>query len=432
MCIAYQVVSEGDRDLFFPCDPSASCELLWDDPIAARCLRRLAGMGRLVLFDVRGTGASSPMFGGPVPPLQALVDDLVLVMDAVRSRSAVVFSPNLYAPLALMFAATHPDRTDSVVAMEAFARFAVGDGYPHGLTADELERFFAVASRDWGTRQNAARVVPSRADDHGFLRWLARSQRLGSAPTALVQIATALTGTDLRPTLPSVRAPVLLLAHRGNPVIPVDHSRYLASALPDGRLAELEGADFYWFDARADVFVDHVERFLTGAVIAPAGNRVLATVLFTDIVDSTARAQAAGDEAWAHTLSRHDAIVRRHVEAFGGRWIKSTGDGALATFDAPVRAVLCADGIRTALADIGLEVRSGLHTGEIERLGDDIAGLSVHVAARIAALAGAGEVLVSATIPSLVVGSSLTFADHGTHDLKGVDHRWHVQRLTAA
>lgn len=430
--IAHQVVGEGDRDIVFPCDPAASCELLWDDPIAARGLRRLAGIGRLILFDIRGAGASSPMFGGQMPPLQTLVDDLALVMDETGSASAAIFSPNFYAPLALMFAAAHPHRTEAVLAVDSFARFVVGDGYPHGLTTDEFDRLIAGAADVWGTERNVALLMPSRSSDRGFVRWAARAQRLGSAPPAVARLTSCLARTDLRPTLPSIQAPVLLLTHRGNPVIPPEHSRYLAEHLAEARLVELDDDDLWWYSTRADVLLDHVESFLTGRVSAPATNRVLATVLFTDIVDSTARAQALGDHAWTDTLSRHDSIVQRHVETFGGRWIKSTGDGALATFDAPARAVLCADGIRTALDDIGIAVRGGLHTGEIEQTGDDIAGLAVHVAARITSLADAHEILVSSTIPSLVVGSSVTFTEHGTHTLKGIAEPWRVLRLVDA
>ena len=430
VCIAYQVVGEGERDIVLVCDPSGSCDLLWEDPIAARGLRRLAGIGRLVLFDVRGGGASSPMLPGQIPPLQAMVDDLLLVLDAVGSDRAALISPNLYAPLAWMFASAHPERTDAIVGIEAFARLLHDDDHPHGMAPATLDAFVTMSLGAWGTADNAKLLMPSRAGDDAFVRWCARGQRLGATPTSIAALFSLLARSDVRRTLPSVHVPTLLLS-RDNVLIPSDHSRFLAAQLPDAEHVEFDAADFWWYSADADAIIDHIVRFLTGAGATPRPptNRLLATVLFTDIVDSTKQAQALGDDEWTARLARHDEVVRRHVEAFGGRWIKSTGDGALATFDAPARAVVCADELRHTLGEIGLGIRSGLHTGEIERVGDDVAGIAVHIAARIASLAGAGEILVSSTIPALVVGSSLTFTDHGTHQLKGVDGTWDLLRV---
>ncbi len=430
VCIAYQVVSDGPRDIVLACDPAGSCELLWDDPVAARCLRRLAGVGRLILFDVRGSGASSPMLPGQTPPLQALVDDLLLVLDVVESDRATVLSPNLYAPLAWMFAAAHPERTDAVVGIEPFARLLRDDDHPHGMAPEMLDAFVSGTEGAWGTAENAKRLMPSRAGDQAFVRWCAKAQRLGVAPTTIAALFSLLAHCDVRGTVPSVHVPALLIT-RNNMLIPPQHSESLVTQLPDAQHIAFDAGDFWWYSADADAIVDHIVRFLTGTSTAPSPptGRALATVLFTDIVDSTTQAQALGDDEWTSRLSRHDDLVRRHVEAFGGRWIKSTGDGALATFDAPARAVICADELQRALDDVGLEIRSGLHTGEVELIGDDVAGIAVHIAARIAALAGPGEILVSATIPALVAGSSLSFADHGTHQLKGVDGSWGLSRV---
>lgn len=431
VCIAYQVVGDGERDILLPCDPSAgSCDLVWDDPIAARFLRRLSRLGRLILFDPRGSGASSPMSGDRVPPLQSLVDDVLLVMDSLSSKRVVLISPNLFAPLAWMFSTAHPNRTEAVIGMESFARLLTGDGYPLGMTEELFESVYDFISQHWGSEGNSQLLAPSRADDEVFMRWLARAQRLAAAPPSLVRLGKLLARSDVRATLPSVQAPVLLLTRSGHPMIGPQHVAYVADQLVDARVVELPGADFVWFSADADVLMDHIEEFLTGTTAGPPSDRVLATVLFTDIVDSTATARVVGDDAWAATLQEHDRVVRRHVEAFRGRWIKSTGDGAVATFDAPARAVLCADGLRRALADMGITIRAGLHTGEIQVRGDDIAGIGVHIAARIASLADGGEVLVSSTVPPLVIGSSLDFADHGTHVLKGVAEEWTVHRLT--
>lgn len=431
VCIAYQVVGDGERDIVLPCDPSAgSCDVVWEDPIAARFLRRLSRLGRLILFDPRGSGASSPMVGDQVPPLQALVDDVLLLMDSLSSERAVLVSPNLFAPLAWMFSAAHPNRTEAVIGIETFARLLAGDGYPHGMTEELFESLYDFISEHWGSEENARLLAPSRADDEVFVRWLGRAQRLAAAPPSLVRLGQLLARSDVRATLPSVQAPVLLLSRSAHPMIPPEHVAYVADRLPEVRLVEVPGADFVWFSTDADVLMDHIEEFLTGTTAGPPSDRVLATVLFTDIVDSTATARALGDDAWTTTLQHHDDVVRRHVEAFRGRWIKSTGDGAVATFDAPARAVLCADGLQRALADLGVTIRAGLHTGEIQLTGDDIAGIGVHIAARIASLADPGEVLVSSTVPPLVIGSSLDFAVHGTHVFKGVAGEWTVHRLT--
>lgn len=416
-----------------PCDPGVgSCDLVWEDPIAARFLRRLSKLGRLILFDLRGVGSSSPMFGDRLPPLQALVDDLLLVMDEVDSERAVLISPNLYAPLAWMFAAAHPNRAEAIIGFESFARVSTGDDYPHGVPDEVLEALYGQIIEAWGTEDNIAAMAPSRHGDQAFVRWLARAHRLACVPTSIVGISRLLIQPDLRGALPSVQVPVLLLTRRDNPVVGPKHARYVVEHLSDGRFVELPGADFVWLSADADVLADHIEEFLTGTAVGSPTDRMLATVLFTDIVDSTATAQAVGDDTWTDTLGAHDQIVRRHVESFGGRWIKSTGDGAMATFDAPARAVLCADGLRHALADIGVDIRAGLHTGEIQLVGDDIAGIGVHIAARVAGLADAHEVLVSATVPPLVAGSSLEFEDRGTHELKGVADPWKVHRLVGS
>ena len=433
VCIAYQVVGEGERDIILPCDPGVgSCDLVWEDPIAARFLRRLAKLGRLILFDVRGVGSSSPMVGDRLPPLQALVDDLLLVMDEVESERAVLISPNVYAPLAWMFAAAHPNRAEAVVGFESFARLTAAEDYPYGMPDEMVDALFDRIVERWGSEENVADMAPSRQDDGAFVRWLARAHRLAAAPTNLVQMSRLLMRSDLRAALPSVQTPVLLLTRGDNPVIAPEHARYVVEHLDDARFVEIPGADFVWGSADADVLMDHIEQFLTGIAVGSPTNRMLATVLFTDIVNSTATAEAVGDDTWTETLDQHNRIVRRHVESFGGRWIKSTGDGAIATFDAPARGVLCADGLRHALADIGVDIRAGLHTGEIQLVGDDIAGIGVHIAARVAALADAQEVLVSATVPPLVVGSSLEFEDRGSYELKGVAQAWQVHRLIAS
>jgi class 3 adenylate cyclase len=424
--LAYQVVGEGERDVVYVAEARTPIDLLWDDPLAALGLRQLAGCGRLITCDVRGWGASDPVDLNALPAMQAWMDDIVAVMDAAGSESAAVVAASEAALPVMLLAATHPDRVSSLALINPWARYLRGPGYPFGLPRESGARLVEAYRAASGRGSIADRMAPSRAREPGFRRWYARSERLGGSPNTVASIFNLYMSTDLTGIVPSIRAPTLVVRRTGDPHVRDGHARWLVDHLPAGRLVELPGDDHLWFSGDTEALMNEVVRFLGGAGTGATGDRMLATVLFSDIVGSTTRAARLGDAAWTSMLQAHDEIVRRHVEGFRGRWIKSTGDGVLATFDGPARAIHCACGMRDALAAEGIDVRAGVHTGEIQLVGDDVAGMAVHVAARIAALAGEGEVLASGSVPPLVAGSGIRFTDRGRHELKGVPEPWPV------
>jgi len=425
--IAYQVVGEGAMDVLYITEVRSPIDLVWDDPLAAHGLRRLASLGRLITLDPRGFGSSDAVDLHQMPAVATWMDDLVTVMDAADSRrAAVVASGSEMGLTAMLFAATHPERVSALVLVNPYARFVRSPEHPWALPADKFDLYLENFERLVGRGPIVDYLAPSRAHDPSFRRWFTRGERLGAPPGTATATFRRYALSDVTGVLPSIRVPTLVLRRRGDRHVREGHARLIAERIPGARLVELEGDDNVWYSGDVDALLDEIVGFLTGARAAGRADRVLATVLFTDIVDSTSRAAELGDAPWRALLDAHDEIVRGHVAGFGGRLVKSLGDGALATFDGPARAIRCAVGVRDTLSARGLGVRAGLHTGEVERRGDDIGGLAVHIAARIAALAAPEEVLVSGSVPPLVVGAGLRFRDAGTHTLKGVPEPWVV------
>jgi pimeloyl-ACP methyl ester carboxylesterase len=420
--IAYQVVGEGPVDLVYSPGIWSNLDVMWEWPAWARYLERLAAFSRLILFDMRGVGLSDR---GPEPPtLERQMDDVGAVMDAVGSETAAVFGGARATAMTMLFAASHPERTRALVLYAPIAKSLWAADWPFGRTEEEQQLFFDRFTAEMGTAKNLDIQGPSA--DASFTKWWARFERLGASPGAWLELQEVFGSLDVRRVLPHVQAPTLVLHRSEDRIVPVGQSRAIAEQIPDAKLVELEGNDHIPFLGDADALVDEVQEFLTGARPAPALDRVLATVMFTDIVGSTTRAAELGDERWTYLLDRHDEAVRGQLERFGGREVNTAGDGFVATFDGPGRAISCACAIRDALSALGIEVRCGLHTGEIELRGADIAGLAVHIAARVGASANTGEVLVSGAVPPLVAGSGIAFEDRGEHQLKGVPGLWRL------
>jgi class 3 adenylate cyclase len=424
--LAYQVLGQGPPDLVFTMGAFSDVDVVWEDPQMALFLRRLASFSRLLRFDRLGTGASDPLPAYPLPPWEAYAQELVAVMDAAGSQQAALLAAGPQAgPMALFFAGTKPDRTAALILADATARYLVDDDYPIGTAPEAVEAMIARAQELWGTEAFAGTYTPGRAGDQRFLRWSARLQRAIASPRVVRASLRALLEVDVRPLLPLIHAPTLVLHHRGFEFLSVEHSRYLTEHIPEARLVELPGDLPLAWD-QPDRVLNVVEEFLVGARRTVEPSRVLATVLFTDIVGSTRRAEQLGDRRWRALLDVHDELAGRLVERWGGRLVKTTGDGILATFDGPGRAIGCATSLREELGEIGVQIRAGLHIGEVELRGDDVGGIAVHVAARIMATADAGEIVVSRTIHDLVAGSEVVLQDRGSRRLKDVEDDWQL------
>jgi class 3 adenylate cyclase len=424
--VAYQVLGEGPPDLVLTMGAFGHVDLHWEDPGIALFLRRLASFSRLISFDRRGTGASDPLPETGLPPWEAYADEVTAVMDAVGSREAVLMATTAEAgPMALFFAATRPERTSALIVANASARYVAADDYPIGIPPARADALITRVEDTWGTGDRLADGIPSRAGDERFRRWMARIQRSIASPRTVHTFLRALFEVDVRPLLPLIQAPTLVLHRRDFALLPVEHGRYLAEHIPEARLVELPGSDGPLTWETPELTLSHIEEFLTGVRPTVPTTRVLATVLFTDIVASTERAAELGDRRWRELLQVHDDLGNRLVEQWGGRVVKTTGDGILATFDGPGRAIGCAVALRDQLGDIDVQVRAGLHTGEVElRDNDDVGGIAVHIASRVMAAAGPGEIVVSRIVRDLAVGSERTLEERDSRTLKGVDGDW--------
>jgi class 3 adenylate cyclase len=424
--VAYQVIGDGPQDLVMVPGFVSNVEYMWELPGVPAVLDRLASYARVIIWDKRGTGLSDPVVG--TPTLDERMDDLVAVLDAADSKRAALFGVSEGGPLSILFAATHPQRVSALALYGAAARMAWAPDCPWGLRAELFSPAMEQAVRDgWGSGVLLDQFAPSCAEDEAMREVWGTFQRVGASPSMGVATLSALVNIDVRDILPSVRVPTLLLHRAGDQAISPQSSRYMAEHIPDSRYVELPGSDHLWFVGDVDSIFDEVEGFLTGvrrSVLVK--HRMLATVLFTDIVDSTRKVTELGDRRWRGLITQHDDLVRRELRRFRGREVKTIGDGFLATFDGPARAVACADAIRDGAHGLGLAVRAGVHTGECEVIGDDIAGVAVNIAARISAMAAADEVLVSRTVTDLVYGSGLEFEDRGRVRLKGLPDDWHV------
>jgi pimeloyl-ACP methyl ester carboxylesterase len=425
--IAYQVFGEGNLDLVFVPGFVSNIEHYWEMPQVPDVLERLGSFARVVIFDKRGTGLSDPV-GGP-PPLEQRMDDMQAVMDAVGLERAALFGISEGGPASVLFAATYPERTSALVLYGSTPRFRTDSDISWGATDEQVEAVLADTSARWGEGALLEAFAPSAAGDPQLAEVWGRFQRAGASPAMARAVMAALFEIDVRDILPTIRVPTLILHRTGDLIAPVEGARLMAERIPDARMAEFEGDDHVPFTGDFEPVLDEMEEFLTGTRQARPLDRVLATVMFTDIVDSTRHAAEAGDRRWRELINRHDELTRRQLDRFRGTEVKALGDGFLATFDGPARAIECACAIRDGVGSIGLEMRAGLHTGECELDRDDVRGMAVNIGARVGALADANEVLVSSTVKDLVVGSGIDFADHGEHELKGVPGGWRVYRV---
>jgi class 3 adenylate cyclase/alpha-beta hydrolase superfamily lysophospholipase len=407
--VAYQVFGEGPINLVFVPGFVSHIENYWEHPDLARWLLRLGSFARVAMFDKRGTGLSDRV--AEVPSLDQRMDDARAVMDAAGMERAAMLGVSEGGPLAILFAATYPERCQGLVLYGTFARSS-------WLTDEVLKAYVDYAEKAWGSGLSLAAWAPSRKDDAAFQKWWGRFERLGASPAAAIEVIRMVKQIDIGDILPSVRVPTLVIHATGDTLINVDYGRFLAAQIPGAKLIELPGNDHLFF--LHEQIGDAIEEFLTGSIRAIESHRVLATVLFTDIVGSTALAEQLGDRRWRDLLDAHHATVRRELSRARGKEVKSLGDGFLATFDGPARAVRCARSITEAVGLLNLKIRSGLHTGEIEIVDNDVQGIAVHIASRISALADPGEVLVSRTVKDLVAGSGLCFSERGRHSLKGL------------
>jgi class 3 adenylate cyclase/alpha-beta hydrolase superfamily lysophospholipase len=423
--IAYRVGGAGKhRVVAVPAAPT-NLELLWEWAPSRRYFERWGSFATVAAFDQRGSGPSERIQGAP--SVEERMEDIRVVMDAVGWERATINATAQSGPLACLFAATHPERTESLILHGSFARRLRAPGYEIGIDRADYDRFCAAWAARWGTPKTLSvpLLAPSQVGNEAFLRWWMRREQQSSTPQNLLAIMALNADLDVRHVLPAIRVPTLVVHARQDRAVPVELGRYLAANIPGATLFEYDGETLPYF-VGLDEQMDAIERFITGTVHRPPADRVLATVLFTDISGSTERAAALGDRDWKALLDRHDEVLRDVLARHGGVEVHTTGDGMLATFDSPARAVRCASDMIQAAQAIGLAIRAGVHTGEVERRGGDVAGIAVHIGARVAALAGEGEVLVSGTVPPLVVGSGLDFTDRGEHELKGVPGTWHI------
>jgi pimeloyl-ACP methyl ester carboxylesterase len=420
--IAYQVVGEGPFDLVYVPGWISNVELMWEEPAHAHVLGRLASFSRLILFDKRGTGLSDPVPLDRLPTLEERMDDVRAVMDAVGSERAAVFGFSEGGVMSILFAATHPERTLALAVYGTFAKRIWSPDYPWAPTPEARQREFEELERNWATRMDLDQLAPSESE--AFKERLAAYFRRSASPGAAVALLRMNTQHDIRHVLGAIRVPTLVIHRTHDRDVKVEEGRWIAAHIPAAKYVELPGDSHTLWGGDTDEIVDEVEEFFTGARPSRDLDRVLATVLFTDIVGSTRMASEVGDSRWRDLLRRHDDSVRRELDRFRGREVDNAGDGFLATFDGPARAVRCAVSAHAAVRELGIELRAGVHTGECELDGEKVRGIAVHTGARVAALAGPGEVLVSSTVKDLVAGSGLEFEDRGRHELKGVPGEW--------
>ena len=423
--IAYQVVGDGPVDLVYVPGFLSHVEWDWEHPPFGRFLRRLASFSRLIVLDKRGTGLSDPVAGEA--SLDERIDDIRAVMNAAGSERAVLLGVFEGAALSAALAAAEPDRVTGLVLYAGLAKFTADEDYPWGWSPAAIQLYLSASEDSWGTGAGAELLVADA--DERYRTWFARLVRLSASPGMATTLMRMNTSLDVREALPAVTAPVLVLHRTGDPLVGIEHGRYLAERIPDARIVELPGADHWPWAGDADLVVGEIEEFVTGARGAPEPERILTTLLFTDIVSSTERATQVGDRRWRELLEDQQALVRTEIGRFGGREIQTIGDGFFAVFDTPTRAIRCAAAAREAVRVLGLELRAGVHTGECELIGDDLGGIAVHVASRVQAASGPGEIYVSSVVPDLVAGAAIRFEDRGAYTLKGIDG---ARRLFAA
>jgi class 3 adenylate cyclase len=428
--IAYQVFGEGETDLVIAFPFVSHLDLQWESPAIAHFLRRLGSFARVIVFDRRGVGLSDPVEGAPT--LEERMDDVRAVMDAAGSERAALLGMSEGSTMCMLFAATYPQRTSALLLWGAMARSTAAPGYPWAPEREAVvEAQKELIAPLWGQGATIEIFSPSLADDPRAREFQARFERQAASPMRVGQLLKMFLDTDVRGVLPLIQAPTLVMHRRGDHAVSHHAGRWLAEQISDSRYLEFEGPDHGPWVGDSSGPLEAIEEFLTGVRPGPAPDRVLATVLFTDIVDSTRLATERGDRGWRDLLEQHQRIVRGHLQRFGGREVKTTGDGFLAIFDGPTRAVEAASAITADMPSLGIEVRAGLHSGEVELIGEDIGGIAVHVAARISALASGCEVLASRTVRDLAAGSGIEFEPSGRHSLKGVADEWEIYRVAS-
>jgi class 3 adenylate cyclase/alpha-beta hydrolase superfamily lysophospholipase len=429
--IAYQVVGNGPFDLVIVPGFVSHLEQAWEDPSYSRFLMHLASFSRLILFDKRGTGLSDRI--GGIPTLEERMDDVRAVMDSVDSQQAAFFGISEGGPMSVLFAATYPERATALVLYGSIAKGSRAPDYPWGgdLEDDGTKAWLEGWRTKWGGVYEIETWAPSMADDEVFRQWWAKYLRLSASPSAVIKVFEMNMGIDIRDILPSIQIPTIVLHRTGDQAVEIEQGQYLAKNIPGAKFLELSGEDHLWWVGDSESIVNEIQEFLTGEQPPMEIDRVLATVLFTDIVDSTKRTAEMGDSRWKDVLDTHNAVMVKEINRFRGRTIRSTGDGYLAVFDGPGRAIRCGTAVRNELGQHGIEIRTGLHTGEIDLMGDDVGGIAVNIAARVLAEAADNEVWVSRTVKDLVVGSGFTFEERGTHNLKGVPGEWSLYSVEA-
>jgi len=431
-CLGYQVVGSGRNDIILVGESMQNIDVMWEQPPVAPTLRGLASLGRLICCDRRGYGISDMAPRGAPPSLEQWVDDVRTVLDAVGSEHAVIFGEGNASPIAITFAATYPERTRALILHNSYARFLRDDDYPWGLPLDRVPRLLSSYERTFGTGDAALLMAPTRAADEGFRSWYGRYERLCMSPSGAVEMFGAFViRTDVRAILGTIQAPTLVLHRADDQLVRVGHGRYLAKTIPRATYRELSGDAHLYYAGGHEDLLSEIREFLTGVRDVPDSDRMLATVMFTDIVGSTERAARLGDRQWRQVRESHDALVRGQLARFRGREVETTGDGFLAIFDGPARAIRCAREISQNVQELGIEVRAGLHAGECERVGEKVSGIAIHIAQRVVSLAGASEVLVSSTVKDLVVGAGIDFDERGAHELKGVRGEWQLYSVNS-
>jgi len=428
--IAYQVIGEAPPDLVYVPGWLSNVEMMWENPRLARFLRRLASFSRLIVFDKRGTGLSDRV--AELPTLEQRMDDVRAVMDAAGSARAALFGHSEGACMCILFAATYPERTAALITYGAFAKRLRSEDYPWAQTLEERLRGAEKLERTWGEPKvaNLAYYAPSVADDTGFQEWLDAYFRRSASPKAAADFLRMNSYTDVREVLPSVRVPTLVLQAAGDRDVQAEEGRYIASRIAGARYVEFPSGDHFFWASHQDEILAEIQGLLTGVRPPPEHDRILATVLFTDIVEGTKKAAALGDRRWRDLLESHHALVRAQITRYRGLEQDTAGDGFYAAFDGPARAVRCAFAIRDDIRRLGLEIRAGVHTGECESVGGKLGGIAAIIGARVKDLAGAGEVLATSTVRDLVSGSGLTFAERGAQELKGVPGEWRLFSVT--
>lgn len=424
--IAYQVIGQGAFDVVYVPGWVSHVELAWEEPTLARFLGRLASFARLIIFDKRGTGLSDRVSDNQLPTLEERMDDLRAVMDSVSSKRAALVGISEGGSLCALFAATYPERTKTLVMIGTFAKRIWSSDYPWAPTPEERQKDYEVVEREWGKQMDLAHYVPSMIGNEAFSRRLATYFRCAASPGAALALLRMNTEIDIRNVLPAIHVPTLLIHRTGDRDSKVEESRWMAEQIEGAHFVELPGDDHFPWVGDQDAILDEIQEFLTGERPLPDVTRVLTTILFTDIVESTMLAHELGDQAWKSLLNKHDRICDDNLQKFRGRLIKGTGDGILAIFDGPGRSIQCVKAISADTKKLGIQIRAGIHTGEIELRGDDTAGVAVHLAARVAALATSNEVLVTRTVRDLVSGSGIEFSDHGNHEFRGFSEAWQV------